>query len=200
MVSIYSNSCTLTTVDIRRNAIHGPKFFSKFGYKIVHRVSRLDLYLMECSESYLRNSVDCFLTHNNALRSCVLSKLFCWDKRIHHERKLMSGFHSSNRPSALGGVGTSIWLATISSLHQGRELPSCTVGQWWRPSTGGFVCLTIRSIPYLMLCYAILCYATLCYIVCSLYILPGLGRAEIVRVTTSYMTLNMMQCRDLDQW
>jgi hypothetical protein len=31
--------------------------------------------------------------------------------------------------------------------------------------------------------YAILCYAILCYIVCTRYVLPGLGRAEIVRVS-----------------
>jgi hypothetical protein len=30
-------------------------------------------------------------------------------------------------------------------------------------------------------------------------VIRGLGRAEIVRVTISYATLNMMQCRDLDQ-
>jgi hypothetical protein len=30
-------------------------------------------------------------------------------------------------------------------------------------------------------------------------VIRGLGRAEIVRVTISYATLNMMQCRVLDQ-
>jgi hypothetical protein len=44
--------------------------------------------------------------------------------------------------------------------------------------------------------YGILCYAMLH---CSRYVLPGLNRAEKVRVTIFHMTLNMMQCRDLDQ-
>jgi hypothetical protein len=31
--------------------------------------------------------------------------------------------------------------------------------------------------------YAVLCYAMLCYIFCTRYVLPGLGRAEVVRVS-----------------